>query len=222
MFYFNKYDILRKLKRYNEAKGALEDVLTEKSLALDLNNRKTIYKQLSSLNEEMGNTKEALVWEQKYSKLNDSLNTENVKLEINKIEAKYNAAEKERKIATLNAEKNQKELEVNKKNSYLWGLSLILLLVISLLVFLYIIFRKNKKISEQKINDIRQKEELSLTKAILEGEERERERIARDLHDGLGGMLAGVKLIFQRGLPAIWMLQKIRSSTKFWGSLIIL
>ncbi|SDI11562.1 ATP-binding protein [Chryseobacterium jejuense] len=196
MFYFNKYDILRKLKRYNEAKDALKDILTEKSLALDLNNRKTIYKQLSSLNEEMGNTKEALVWEQKYSKLNDSLNTENVKLEINKIESKFNAAEKERKIATLNAEKNQKELEVNKKNSYLWGLSLILLLVVCLLIFLYIIFRKNKKISQQKINDIRQKEELSLTKAILEGEERERERIARDLHDGLGGMLAGVKINF--------------------------
>lgn len=196
MFYFNKYDILRKLKKYNEAKGALEDILTEKSLALDLNNRKTIFKQLSSLNEEMGNTKEALIWEQKYSKLNDSLNTENVKLEINKIESKFNAAEKERKIATLNAEKNQKELEVNKKNSYLWGLSLILLLVLCLLIFLYIIFRKNKKISQQKINDIRQKEELSLTKAILEGEERERERIARDLHDGLGGMLAGVKINF--------------------------
>lgn len=196
MFYFNKYDILRKLKKYNEAKRALEDVLNEKSLALDLNNRKTIYKQLSSLNEEMGNTKEALTWEQKYSKLNDSLNTENVKLEINKIESKFNAAEKERKIATLNAEKNQKELEVNKKNSYLWGLSLILLLVVSLLIFLYIIFRKNKKISKQKINEIKQKEELSLTKAILEGEERERERIARDLHDGLGGMLAGVKINF--------------------------
>lgn len=196
MFYFNKYDILRKLKRYNEAKGALEDILTEKSLALDLNNRKTIYKQLSSLHEELGNTKEALGWEQKYSKLNDSLNSENVKLEINKIEAKFNTAEKERKIATLNAEKNQKELEVNKKNSYLWGLSLILLLVISLLIFLYIILRKNKKISKQKINEIKQKEELSLTKAILEGEERERERIARDLHDGLGGMLAGVKINF--------------------------
>lgn len=196
MFYFNKYDILRKLKRYNEAKQVLEDVLTEKSLALDLNNRKTIYKQLSALNEEMGNAKGALVWEQKYSKLNDSLNTENVKLEINKIESKFNAAEKERKIATLNAEKNQKDLEVNKKNSYLWGLSLVLLLMISLLIFLFVIFRKNKKISKQKINEIKQKEELSLTKAILEGEERERERIARDLHDGLGGMLAGVKINF--------------------------
>ncbi|MFS4470833.1 ATP-binding protein [Chryseobacterium sp. T20] len=196
MFYFNKYDILKKLKRYKEAKTTLENVLTEKSLAIDLNNRKTFYKQLSLLNEELGDTKEALVWEQKYSKLNDSLNTENVKIEINKLESKFNTAEKERKIATLNAEKNQKDLEVNKKNSYLWGMGLVLLLALSLLIFLFIIFRKNKKINEQKLNDIKQKEELSLTKAILDGEERERERIARDLHDGLGGMLAGVKINF--------------------------
>src|SRR5690606_12208140 len=31
-------------------------------------------------------------------------------------------------------------------------------------------------------------------RSILEGQEKERNRIARDLHDGLGGMLAGVKL----------------------------
>lgn len=196
MFYFNKYDILKKLKRYREAKDVLENILAEKSLVIDLNNRKTIYKQLSALNEEMGNAKEALVWEQRYSKLNDSLSSANVRLEINKLETKFNTAEKERKIATLNAEKNQKDLEVNKKNSYLWGLSLVLLLVVSLLLFLFVIFRKNKKINEQRINDIRQKEELSLTRAILDGEERERERIARDLHDGLGGMLAGVKINF--------------------------
>lgn len=83
------------------------------------------------------------------------------------------------------------------------GLSVILLLLIIFFIFFFIIYRKNKKISEQKeinlqqkITDIKQKEELSLTKAILEGEERERERIARDLHDGLGGMLAGVKINF--------------------------
>ncbi|KIC61286.1 ATP-binding protein [Chryseobacterium taiwanense] len=203
MFYFNKYDILKKLKRYDEAKKTLEDILAEQSLASDLNNKKTIYKQLSLLNQEMGNPKEALLWEQKYSKLNDSLNTESVKLEINKIETKFNTAQKEKKIANLNAEKKQRELEVNKKNSYLMGLSLALLLLIIFFIFFFIIYRKNKKISEQKeinlqqkITDIKQKEELSLTKAILEGEERERERIARDLHDGLGGMLAGVKINF--------------------------
>lgn len=201
MFYLNKCDIFRKLKRYTEAKNVLENILKEKTLVIDANNRKTIYRQLSNLNEEMGNSSDALSWERKYSKLNDSLNSENIKLEINTLEKKFNTAEKERKIATLHAEKKQKELEVNKKNFYLWGLSLSLLLIISLFVLFMIIYRKNNKISEQKeinlqqkIKDIRQKEELTLTKAILESEERERERIARDLHDGLGGMLAGVKI----------------------------
>ncbi|MEE6127212.1 ATP-binding protein [Chryseobacterium arthrosphaerae] len=201
MFYFHQYDTYKKIKRYKEAKSLLEEILAEKTLARDLNNRKTIYSHLSSINEIMGNPGEALVWEKKYSKLNDSLNAENIKLEINKLETRFNASEKEKKIAYLNAEKNQKEMEVNQKNSYLWVLSLILLLFLSLLIFLFIIYRKNKKLSEQKeinlqqkIEDIKQKEELALTKAILEGEERERERVAKDLHDGLGGMLAGVKI----------------------------
>lgn len=201
MFYFHQYDTYKKMKRYVEAKRLLEEILAEKTLARDLNNRKTIFSHLSSINEIMGNPGEALIWEKKYSKLSDSLNTENVKLEINKLETKFNASEKEKRIAFLNAEKNQKEMEVNQKNSYLWVLSLILLLFLSLLIFLFIIYRKNKKLSEQKeinlqqkIEDIKQKEELTLTKAILEGEERERERIAKDLHDGLGGMLAGVKI----------------------------
>lgn len=203
MFYLNKYDILRKQKKYTEARDLLKNILTEKTLVIDANNRKTIYLQLSSINEEMGNTKEALAWQRYHSKLSDSLNSANVKIEINKLETKYNTAEKERKIADLNAEKKQKELEVSKKNSYLWGLSLVLILFISLAIFLSILYGNNRKLSEQKeinlqqkINDIKQKEELILTKAILEGEERERERIARDLHDGLGGMLAGVKINF--------------------------
>lgn len=201
MFYLNQYDVLRKLKRYTEAKNVLESILEEKTLVIDVNNRKTIYRQLSNLNEEMENPSDALSWERKYSKLNDSLNSQNIKLKIHTLEKKFNTAEKERRIAALNSEKNEKQLMVNKKNSYLWGLSLILLLTVSLFILLLTIYMKNKKISEQKeinfqqkIKDIRQEEELTLTKAILESEERERERIARDLHDGLGGMLAGVKI----------------------------
>ncbi|ASK32240.1 hypothetical protein CEY12_20065 [Chryseobacterium sp. T16E-39] len=203
MFYLNKYDILRKQKKFPEARDLLKSILNEKTLIIDASNRKTIYLQLSSINEQMGNIKEALAWQRNYSKLNDSLNSENVKLEINKLETKYNTADKERKIANLNSEKKQKELEVSRKNSYLWGLSLISLFFISLAILLSILYRNNRKLSEQKeinlqqkISDIKQKEELTLTKAILEGEERERERIAKDLHDGLGGMLAGVKINF--------------------------
>lgn len=193
MFYFNKYDILRKEKRFNEAKTVLENILKEKTLMADANNKKSVYKQLSSLSEEMGNPAEALTWEKNYSKLSDSLHSENVKLEINKLETKFNTAEKERKIA-------QKELEINKKNQYLWilGLASLFLLILIISIYLY-----NKKLAKQReinhqqnLKEIQQREELNITKAILESEERERERIARDLHDGLGGMLAGIKINF--------------------------
>ncbi|MDR2238796.1 MAG: histidine kinase [Chryseobacterium sp.] len=201
MFYFHQYDTFKKLKRYQEAKNLLEEILADQTLGTDISNRKTIYSHLSNINEMMGNPAQALIWEKKYSKLSDSLNTENVKVEINELESKFNASEKEKKIALLNAEKNQQQMEVNKKNYYLWGLSLVLLFFVLLLFFLFIIYRNNKKLSEQKeinlqqkIEDIKQKEELMLTKAVLEGEERERERVAKDLHDGLGGMLAGVKI----------------------------
>ncbi len=193
MFYFNKYDILRKQKKFGDAKAVLENILKEKTLMADANNKKSVYKQLSSLSEEMGNPTEALTWEKNYSKLSDSLNSENVKLEINKLETKFNIAEKERKIA-------QKELEINKKNQYLWILGLASLFLIILIISIYLYNKKLAKQREinhqQNLKEIQQREELNITKAILESEERERERIARDLHDGLGGMLAGIKINF--------------------------
>lgn len=44
------------------------------------------------------------------------------------------------------------------------------------------------------LKKVEQEQELKLIQALLDGEERERLRVARDLHDGLGGALAGIKL----------------------------
>ena len=38
---------------------------------------------------------------------------------------------------------------------------------------------------------------MTATEAVLKGEEQERSRLAKDLHDGLGGMLSGIKYSFQ-------------------------
>jgi signal transduction histidine kinase len=40
-------------------------------------------------------------------------------------------------------------------------------------------------------------EQLAATEAVLKVEEQERIRLAKDLHDGLGGMLSGIKYAFQ-------------------------
>jgi len=54
--------------------------------------------------------------------------------------------------------------------------------------------RRKKQLAEQKIIQLEQEKQLVATQAVLDGETAERTRLARDLHDGLGGMLSAVKL----------------------------
>ncbi|RYY55778.1 MAG: hypothetical protein EOO05_19250 [Chitinophagaceae bacterium] len=46
-------------------------------------------------------------------------------------------------------------------------------------------------------------QELLATRMIIQGQEEERKRLAADLHDGLGGMLSGVKHSFQQSRSAM-------------------
>ena len=131
MFYVNKFDILRKQKKFPEAKAILMAVLNEKTLSADASNRKTIFGELRSINETMGNTAEALDWSKKYSALSDSLHESNTKLEINNLETKFRTSEKEKQLA-------QKELEINKKNQYIWILGLTALLFMSYGIFAFL------------------------------------------------------------------------------------
>ncbi|MDR1524575.1 MAG: histidine kinase [Tannerella sp.] len=63
-----------------------------------------------------------------------------------------------------------------------------LLLAFGLLLYRY------KQLTPQKIKQFKKEKQLVATQAILEGETTERSRLARDLHDGLGGLLSVIKL----------------------------
>jgi len=53
---------------------------------------------------------------------------------------------------------------------------------------------QQRELAEQKVKQLAQEKQLVATQAVLDGETAERSRLARDLHDGLGGMLSVVKL----------------------------
>src|SRR4030095_5863905 len=80
-----------------------------------------------------------------------------------------------------------------------WNYSLIsaaiILLIISLLF--YRNYKQKQKLQEQRIRELEKETQLTATDAVLKGEEQERARLAKDLHDGLGGMLSGIKYSFQ-------------------------
>lgn len=70
------------------------------------------------------------------------------------------------------------------------------LLLISLVAVLYG-YRQKQKVKDllqlQKIQTLTQEHEMANLKAMITGEEQERVRIARELHDGLGGILAAAR-----------------------------
>jgi two-component system NarL family sensor kinase len=49
-------------------------------------------------------------------------------------------------------------------------------------------------LQKQQIRELQIEKELAITQSILNGQEEERKRLAKDLHDGLGGLLSGVKV----------------------------
>lgn len=58
-----------------------------------------------------------------------------------------------------------------------------------------IVLLKEKEIREQTIKELKIDHQLIASRAVLMGEEKERGRISRDLHDGLGGKLSGIKIL---------------------------
>jgi signal transduction histidine kinase len=58
----------------------------------------------------------------------------------------------------------------------------------------YRTYKQNQLLQQQQIVQLQNEKLLLATESILKGQEDERSRLAQDLHDGLGGMLSGVKL----------------------------
>jgi len=109
------------------------------------------------------------------------------------LKVKYETEEKEIQIERLKADKELQQLSIRQKNTlnYILIGSAFTLLIISLLTFRN--YKQKQKIQEQRISELEKEKQLTATEAVLKGEEQERTRLAKDLHDGLGGMLSGIK-----------------------------
>lgn len=124
-----------------------------------------------------------------YSKLLERIGTiadSNYRLnsaeEIANIQAKYEVQKKETLIA-------QQKLDILKRNIFLYGGGIIVLLLLS---FLAIRFRQYKRTQAVKLTAILEEERRRNQLLVKEAEENERVRIAADLHDNLGVYAASI------------------------------
>lgn len=174
---YQLYEAYQQQGNLNMAKATLEKAYVSYQRFPLADNRKTLLYELAKTDAALGNYKPAFTRLMEYAQLSDSLFAEKTAKEIAALEARHQAAENEKKLLRL-----QNKSQLQQLLLYFSGGVVALLAVF----FLYV-YRQRKKRDAQQL-------QIQIARARLEGEERERRRLARDLHDGLGGMLAGVKL----------------------------
>ena len=170
---------------YAECEAFALKALETDSTNIDLNCG--IITNIAYANAKMGNADKAIAYFEKYSALIFEQTTEDYQRSLSEMEVKYETEKKEMKIAVMEEE----------QRLYIWlGISIGVALLLALITF---IIRQRlavsrRKLSEQQVKQLEQEKQLIATQAILDGETSERTRLAKDLHDGLGGMLSVVKL----------------------------
>lgn len=190
----------------NEPEKAYGYLKQAEQLAAKANSRDIYYrvsKQWSRYYEKKHNYERALFYMQEYSKLNDSFLVAETRQYATQLEAIYESNKKETEILKLKSEQLQKTLDIKRRNNYLYVAGAFLLLLGAIVVLQTKNYRAKRKLMEQekqlqneKIITLEKEQQVVSLQSMISGQEMERNRIARDLHDGLGGLFSTVKMYF--------------------------
>ena len=158
--------------------------------------RQKVFAHFSALSYAMQDIKQGDYYATQSTLMGDSILNETIQNNTLKLEKKYEKEKKEKQIKKLEADKKLQQLSIHHKNilNYVLIAGAATLLLISLLS--YRTFKQKQKLQQQRIGELETQQQLTATEAVLKGEEQERTRLAKDLHDGLGGMLSGIKYSF--------------------------
>ena len=187
--------------------GRLEELYQEYP---DLDLGANFYRIWAEVEEELGRYDKATMLFKKFITNRDStVSIENRQI-VSDLEAKYQLAEKD---IALGKERLLVEQRENQRNLFVAGSGMF-----ALLGFFFwqrarknkLLFQQNDFIKDQKIQQLEQEKKILSMNAMIEGQEAERTRIAKDLHDGLGGLLSTVKAHFSNIQSEIKQLEGLK------------
>ncbi len=198
--HFERYATYRDAGDFRQAKASLT-VANGFDAWAGLEDKMLHIHEMAKTEHRLGNFEEAYRQLEGYLVLNDSLQQRDAARNILGLEKKYRTLEKEKEILQLATANQRQQLAMDRV--VLWLILAVAAFVIAVItaVFWRKLARSNKralfqneKLHRQELQAIKQKERVNQYRTVIEVQEEERNRIARDLHDGLGGLLAGMKL----------------------------
>lgn len=184
-------------KNYNEAGILVTEVIKKAEALKNLQRMKESYFLFAKI---LLVNKGDVVMADKYNDMADSIEqltlNDNILKAVHNAEQKYETAKKQSQINSQASELKDKRIQ---------NIILIVSLILVMLVLLFFILwmrnrqrlsNQQKVFQEQRIIQLENEKQLTATQAVLRGQEEERSRLAKDLHDGLGGILSSAKYSF--------------------------
>jgi len=186
-------EALRNLKKYGEAEAVLLAALKENRESNTRDEMERGYATLAKVYRDSRQFEQALDITDSLMALKDTMVSAEKTRSINQLEAKYHIAERDRKIAMDQLLIAQQKNNIAVKNVWIAIIIAAMLVTVSIVVARQ---RINKSKQAALIRSLKQENTISILKGVVQGEENERIRLARDLHDGIGGMLSATKMRF--------------------------
>lgn len=146
----------------------------------------TIYVTLSKVKFAQQELVSGNYYENKWDALTQSEKDKELSEFAEELEKKYEIEKKENQLKL-------QELEITRRKGFNHAISGLTLTILVIFLLVYRSFKQKQKLQQQKISELETEKQLAAVEAVLKGEEQERTRLAKDLHDGLGGMLSGIK-----------------------------
>jgi two-component system, NarL family, sensor kinase len=161
------------------------------------------YQEASAIEVATGNSARYHHYDDLRDSVDEVLMSDKILKNTQELDARYSLNKKQAQIDDLNKQREIQQLTLRQRNTMNWALSA-LVLVIGLAGILYRWNYRQKKrlleantlLQQQRIMELEKERQLLAARAVLQGQNDERTRLAKDLHDGLGSILSGVKYSF--------------------------
>jgi len=192
-----------KMGDYAKAAGILEDTYQLSTRDSVMGTAFSTAKLLSEVYDKTNDKAKAYNYLLKAYELNEQQSSEKKLKSLTFLEANYQGEKKEKEITALTLSNTQKELAVVKRNRFLviGGVAAVTIMVLLGLMYRntknkQIIAEKEHKIKTDQVKFLERQQQVISLQSMVNGQETERTRIAKDLHDGLGGLFSTVKMYF--------------------------
>jgi two-component system NarL family sensor kinase len=195
-------DIYRNKKEYRKSADLLEKASALSHTLGDKPGEMNIAKSLSAIYAtDLHDDHRAVGHFLDYVRLSDTLNESASRHKVNELESAHRIQRKEDSIAELRRQGQLQGLLLRRTKALSTTLIAGSLLLLLLAVFIIVNYKRKhqfleqaKELQESRILEMEKQHQIVAMQSMLKGQEEERSRLARDLHDGVGGLLSGIKL----------------------------